>query len=53
MECLVWLMFLASICCIVFLFGNIITANGPNRKAKALTSLRQQVYNAGMGGSFL
>lgn len=42
---MLWFVLLASLCCLVFLFRNIVSINRSNKTTKALTSLRQRVYN--------
>lgn len=42
---MLWFVLLASLCCLVFLFRNIVSIDRSNKTTKALTSLRQQVYN--------
>ena len=42
---MLWFVLLASLCCLVFLFRNIVSINRSNKMTKALTSLRQRVYN--------
>ena len=42
---MLWFVLLASLCCLVFLFRNIVSINRSNKTTKALTSLHQRVYN--------